>query len=154
MQPITVIDVMHHGPFVISPEKTVEDAARLMKEENCGVLPVGGHSEKIVGIITDRDILLRVTAEGKDASKTLISEVMTQEVQSCDGHTSLEDAAEQMSEHNIRRLIVITKDRAMGIVTLAELLRNQGNWRISDRVLHKLLGSRRSHHAKAEASAA
>jgi CBS domain-containing protein len=154
METIKVIDVMHHSPFVISPQKTVKDAARLMKEENCGVLPVGTHSEKIVGIITDRDILLRVTAEGKDASKTLISEVMTPEVQICDGHSSLEDAAEQMSEHNIRRLIVITKDRGMGIVTLAELLRNQGNWRISDKVLHKLLGARRIHHAKKEGTAA
>jgi len=150
MQEIKVIDIMRHGPRIISPEKTVMDAARLMKELDSGVLPVGTHSEKIVGIITDRDITLRVTAEGKDASTTLISEVMTKEVQTCDGNTSVEDAAEQMSEHNIRRLVVITKNRAAGIVTLAELLRNQGNWRISDKVLHNLLGVRRSHHAKVE----
>ena len=149
MQQIKVIDIMNHSPLIISPEKTVKDAAKLMKEANCGVLPVGTHPEKIVGIITDRDITLRVTAEGKNASHTLVQDVMTREVQTCDGESNIEDAAEQMSEHNIRRLIVITKNRATGIVTLAELLRNQGNWRISDKVLHNLLGMPRSHHAKA-----
>ncbi len=150
MEEIRVMDIMKHGPRIISPEKTVMDAAILMKRINSGVLPVGTHPEKIVGIITDRDITLRVTAEGKNASLTLIEEVMTKEVQTCDGKSSLEDAAEQMSEHNIRRLIVITKNYAVGIVTLAELLRNQGNFRISDKVLHNLLGLRKSHHAQAK----
>ena len=149
MKNIRVIDVMRHGPVIISPEKTVSDAACVMKEEDCGILPVGTHSEKIVGVITDRDIILRVIAERKDPSKTLIKDVMTKEVQSCNGETSVQDAAEQMSLHNIRRLIVFTKDRAMGIVTLAELLRNQGSFQISDKVLHNLLGTERSHHAKA-----
>ena len=144
MKNIRVIDVMRHGPVIISPEKTVSDAACVMKEEDCGILPVG-----IVGVITDRDIILRVIAERKDPSKTLIKDVMTKEVQSCNGETSVQDAAEQMSLHNIRRLIVFTKDRAMGIVTLAELLRNQGSFQISDKVLHNLLGTERSHHAKA-----
>lgn len=147
MNSIKVVDIMHHGPFIISPEKTVKDAAILMKEENCGVLPIGTRS-KIEGIITDRDILLRVTAEGKDPSTTLIKEVMTKEVRSCDGETSIEEAAEQMSEHNIRRLLVITKDKAIGLVTLAELLRNRGDRRSSDKVLHQLLGKRRNRHVE------
>ena len=154
MQEIKVIDIMRHGPLIISPEKTITDAAKLMKEIDSGVLLVGTHPEKIVGIITDRDITLRVTAEDRDASATLVEDAMTKELQTCDGEANVQDAAEQMYDHNIRRLVVITKNRAAGIVTLAELLRNQGNFRISEKVLHSLLGIRKSHHTHAEVNAA
>jgi len=146
-----VIDIMKHSPTLISSQKTVKDAAILMKEFNYGALLVGTHPEEIVGIITDRDITLRVTAEGKDASDTLVRDVMTKPVQTCNGETNLEDAAMQMSEHNIRRLVVLTANKAPGIVTLVELLRNQGNLTVSDRVLHGLLGVKDGRHAKAEA---
>lgn len=153
MKQIKVIDVMKHGPYIISPEKTAEDAAKLMKMQDCGVLPVGTHPEKIIGIITDRDLVLRVAAEGKDASKTLVQDVMTRKVITCDGHASIQEAAELMSNHNIHRLIVITKDRAPGIVTFAQLLRNQGNLKFSDDVLHGLLGIQKQHHSHTKTTA-
>jgi len=149
MSQIKVEDIMTHDPFIISPEKTVETAAKLMKEINCGILPVGTHPEKIVGIITDRDIMLRVTAEGKDASQTLIQDVMTKEVYGCDAEADIESAAKQMREYNVCRLVVTRENkRITGIVTLGELLRNDGIVQVSDKVLHELLGLRKKYHAK------
>jgi CBS domain-containing protein len=148
MSQIKVRDIMTHDPFIISPEKTVKDAARLMKDIDCGVLPVGTHPEKVIGMITDRDITLRVTAEGKDANHTLIRDVMTQRVHSCDAATDIEDAAEQMRKHDVCRLLVTKDNLATGIVTLAELLRNKHELHTSDKVLHELLGVRKKHRTK------
>jgi len=148
MNSTKVRNIMTHDPFIIGPEKTVKDAAKLMKDIECGVLPVGTGPEYVVGMITDRDITVRVSAEGKDASQTRIADVMTPRVHSCDVETSIEDAAEQMRKHEVCRLIVTNENRAAGIVTLAEILRNKRDRRASENVLHELLGARRNHHAK------
>jgi len=148
MDQIKVRDIMTHNPFIISSQKTVKDAAKLMKEIDCGILPVGNSPEHVVGVITDRDITVRVTAEGKDPSHTRIADVMTKKVHSCDAETAIEDAAEQMRKHDVCRLVVTKEGRVTGIVTLAELLRNQRNLQVSDKVLHELLGVRKKHHAK------
>ncbi len=148
MDSIQVQEIMAHDLIIISPEKMVNSAAKLMKEMNCGSLPVGNGPKHIVGMITDRDITLRVTAEGKDASNMPIADAMTQKVYSCDVATDIEDAAEQMREYDVRRLIVTREGRATGIVTLAQLLCNQDKLRISDKVLHDLLRGKKKSPVK------
>jgi CBS domain-containing protein len=145
MSEITVGDIMKCDPYIISPDKTVKAAAQLMKEIDSGILPVGTHPEKIVGIITDRDIVLRVTAEGKYASEVLIQDAMTPKVYSCTTETALEDAANLMCTYGVRRLVVTKQNRITGIITLIELLRNEGKVRLSDKVLHALLGIHKNH---------
>jgi CBS domain-containing protein len=146
----TVRDIMTHSPVIMSPEKTVQDAANLMKEHNCGALLVGS-SEHAQGIITDRDIAIKVVAAGKDPARTHLKAVMSKPLHSCDVHASLEEAAEQMRTHEVRRLVVMNEGRTNGVITLTALVQHAGSQKLSDQVLHTLLGSRRKcHTAKAE----
>ncbi len=73
---------------------------------------------------------------------------MSREVHTCNAQDSLENAAKIMCEHSVRRLVVIRDNTAIGIVTLAELLRNEGRLRLGDKILHELLGVRRKHSKK------
>lgn len=145
MTSITVRDIMTHSPIIMSPDKTVQDAARIMKERNCGALLVGSvaHAQ---GIITDRDIVVRVLADGKDPSKVHLRSVMSKPLHCCDVDTTLEQAAEQMRVFEVRRLVVIKDGYTNGVITLASMLQNAGTQRLGDNVLHTLLGTRRKQH--------
>ncbi len=140
MKTIKVKDIMTAEPFIVPPTMVVREAAKRMKDIDCGVLPVG-EADKIVGMITDRDITIRVTAEGKDPVKTLVQDVMTKKVYSCDENDDIEDAAEKMRKYNVCRLLVNKGKKAIGIVTQAELLRAHGDRRKGDKVLHRLVKS-------------
>ena len=139
MKMIKVKDVMTVDPFFIKPNQSVLEAARLMRVVGCGVLPVGSE-DKVVGIITDRDIVVRVVSEDKNPETTKVQDVMTKKVYSCDESDGIEHAAEIMREHNVSRLLVIKGKRVAGIISTACLLRNKGNVEQSDKVLHGLLG--------------
>lgn len=142
MQALTVKEVMTADPVMVKPTQTVKEAADIMKENDCGVLPIGTPT-KVLGMLTDRDIAIRLVAEGRDASKTQVQEIMSRQVFMCEENDSLETAAEHMRRHDVCRLIVCDANLATGIVTLACLLRNKGDRRKSDRVLHELLGHKR-----------
>jgi len=122
MKALKIKDIMMPNPWIISPAQTVKDAARLMKEIDCGVLPVGS-ADKVIGMITDRDITLRVTAEGKNPELTSVQDIMTRHVYSCDEEADIEEAAMQMRKHKVVRLVVTKGKKATGIVTMSELLR-------------------------------
>lgn len=140
MKTVKVKDVMTCEPELIRPTDSVKEAARRMKGVDCGVLPVGESADKVIGMITDRDITIRVTAEGKDPAKTQVREVMTGKVYSCDEDDDIEEAAEKMRRHDVCRLVVNKGKRATGIVTQAELLRAHGDLKKGDQVLHELVG--------------
>lgn len=142
MQTIKVKEIMTANPTMIKPEQTVKTAARLMKEIDCGILPVGTPT-KVLGILTDRDIVIRLVAEGKDALATQVKDIMSKEVFMCQEVDSLETAAEHMRRHNVSRLLVCDANLVTGIVTLAGLLRANGDLHKSDKVLHELLGRKR-----------
>jgi CBS domain-containing protein len=146
---IKVRDIMTHSPVVMSPEKTVQDAAHIMKEYNCGALLIGSplHAQ---GIITDRDIVLHVVALGKDPARTHLKAFMTKQLHTCDVHATLEEAAEAMRVHEVRRLVVLNDGRTNGVITLAALLLHAGSQKLSDEVLHTLLGSTRKCHTAME----
>lgn len=143
MTDIKVKEVMTCEPQIIKPTDSVKEAAKRMKSVDCGVLPVGESADKVIGMITDRDITLRVTAESKDPAKTQVQEVMTKKVYSCDEEDDIEDAAEDMRKRNVCRLVVTKGKKATGIVTQAELLRACGDLRKGDKVLHELVGGTR-----------
>jgi CBS domain-containing protein len=140
MKALKVKDIMTPDPFMVKPSLSVKEAAKRMKDIDCGVLPVGD-PDKVVGIITDRDITLRVTAEGRDPGKVLVEEVMTKRVRTCDEDADIEEAAEAMREHSVARLIVTRGKKVTGIVNMTCLLKNKGDKHKSDRVLHALLKS-------------
>lgn len=118
-----VKELMEKDLKLISPDATLVEAAQKMKECGCGFLPVG-EKDSPEGIITDRDIVLRSVAEGKDPSQVTVRECMTDDVCCCSETDTLEDAARSMSENNVNRLVVKDKnDRMCGVLTFGRMLR-------------------------------
>ena len=138
MKTIKVKDIMTPEPLMVQSSMTVRDAAKRMKEIDCGVLPVGD-ANNVLGMITDRDIILRVTVEGKDPAKTQVQEVMTEKVYACDEDDDIEDAAEKMRKYDVARLVVTKGKKATGIVSMTCLLRAHGDRHKGDKVLHQLV---------------
>lgn len=103
-----------------NPEQTICQAARLMAECDAGILPVGDN-DRLVGVITDRDIAIRAVAQGK-SPETPVSDVMTKEVLYCFEDEDLEHVAKNMGDVKVRRLPVLNrKKRLVGIVSVGDL---------------------------------
>ena len=127
-------NVMSREVRTIAPDSSLRDAAMLMKEIDAGVLPVA-NDERLVGMLTDRDIAIRGIAESKGPTAK-VHEVMSQEGRYCFEDEDLAHVAENMSELQIRRLPVMNRDkRLVGIVSLADLATN-GSLPHTARALH------------------
>ena len=121
-----VRDIMSRMVATISAEDTVQDAARLMQRLDTGALPVA-EGERLIGMVTDRDIVVRALARGKAADRTRVREIMTPEVKYIYVDESTEDVARNMCHLKVRRLPVLDRDkRLVGIVSLADLAVKQG----------------------------
>jgi CBS domain-containing protein len=117
-----VRDVMTGNVETISPDADLQAAAGRMKDLDIGPLPVCDANQKLVGILTDRDITVRATAEGRDPYTTRVQDVMSPEVYFVDADADVEEAARLMSQHQVRRLCVLDSDRKLvGIVSLGDL---------------------------------
>jgi CBS domain-containing protein len=128
-------EVMSRGVRVASPDDTVQQAARLMREEDSGVLPVG-EQDRLVGMVTDCDVAVRLVAEGRDPAKTKVREVMTPEVRYVFEDEDLGHVAENMAEQQVRRLPVVNRDRRLvGIVSLGDLATAGRSPRLAGRAL-------------------
>jgi CBS domain-containing protein len=114
-------DIMTRDPVVLPPDTTLKEAAQRMRDLDSGVMPVG-EDDQLLGMLTDRDITVRATAEGKDPNGTPVREVMTPEVVYCFEDDDVREAARKMEEHQVRRLIVLSRDkRLVGIVALGDI---------------------------------
>ena len=112
-------DLMSRDVKVISPDMTIRDAARKMRDGDFGMMPVG-EDDRLIGTISDRDIAIRAVAEGKDAG-TQVRDVMSEGVAWAYEDDSVEEAARIMSERQVRRLPVVDRDkRLVGIVALGD----------------------------------
>src|ERR671930_45334 len=114
-------DVMTPAVEVIAPEASIYEAAEKMSHLDIGPLPVCD-GERLVGMLTDRDIAVRAVAEGRDPTTTPVREVMTEKVFYCFDDDDAEHAAQIMRNAQIRRLVVVNRDkRLVGIVSLGDL---------------------------------
>jgi CBS domain-containing protein len=116
-------DLMTTNPTCCSPDDTLETAARLMREHDCGSIPVCEHQspEKVVGMITDRDIAVRAVAEGRGPD-TPIRGCMSPKVHTCSPDSTAEEIEDVMSTHQVRRVPIIDTDgRLLGIIAQADL---------------------------------
>lgn len=114
-------EVMTKDPVYIKPDTTLQEAASKMRELDVGLLPVGD-GVKLRGMLTDRDITIRAAAEGLDPKSTRVEDVMTKEVLYAFEDQDIEDAVHSMEEKQVRRLIILDRDKNMtGIVALADL---------------------------------
>lgn len=106
---------------LLSSDQTVAEAARLMRDERIGAVPIT-EGEKIVGMVTDRDIVIRLTAKGRDPALTSLREIMTDGVLSCIEDEPCDLVAKKMGEHQVRRLHVVGRGKQLlGIVSLGDL---------------------------------
>jgi CBS domain-containing protein len=114
-------DVMTSNPQSIEPSTSVADAARLMRDNDVGSLPVVENG-RLAGIVTDRDIAVRAVAEGKDPQSTNVSEVYSGDLVTVDPQQDLDEALRLMARHQVRRLPVVEEDgRLVGIVAQADV---------------------------------
>ena len=112
----------------IRPEATLEQAARRMRDLDVGPLPVCGDEDRLVGIVTDRDITIRAVAQGMDPKTMLVREVMTPSILYCFEDQDVEEAARLMKEHQIRRLVVLNRQKKLvGIISLGDLAVETGD---------------------------
>jgi len=118
---MNISEVMSQDVKIASPQDTLRHAAQLMRDIDAGVLPVG-ENDRLVGMLTDRDITIRAVAEGKVPDKCLVREVMSPEINYVYEDESLDDAARIMGELQVRRLPVLNRaKRLVGIVSLGDV---------------------------------
>jgi CBS domain-containing protein len=116
-----VADVMEREVKLANPDDNVQQAARMMREADVGVLPVG-EGDRLVGMVSDRDIAMRLAAEGRDPARTKVRDVMSPDVRYVYEDEDLEHVAENMAEQQVRRLPVMNRDkRLIGIVSLGDI---------------------------------
>lgn len=117
-------DVMTPNPRTVTPDDSIQNAARIMRDEDTGAVPVVDNGRP-VGMVTDRDIVVRAVADGSQLNRP-VSEIVTGAVVTVTPDTSTRDAAQLMSEHQIRRLPVVENERLVGIVSLGDLAVKEG----------------------------
>jgi CBS domain-containing protein len=117
-------DVMTPNPRTVSPNDTVRAAAQVMQEEDTGAVPVVDNGQ-VLAVVTDRDIVVRVVAEGGSFSSR-VGDIATKSVVCVTPEMSTSEASDLMSEHQIRRLPVVENDRLVGIVSIGDLAVKEG----------------------------
>lgn len=116
-----VHEIMTHGAEIADPNAAICEIARKMRTEDIGALPVR-ENDRLIGMITDRDIALRAVAYEHDATSTTVRNVMSDQVFYCFEENDVEEAARLMAQHQVRRLPVLNRERRLtGIVALADL---------------------------------
>jgi len=121
---MNVRDVMTTNPRCVSPNDSIQIAARIMKEEDTGVVPIVDDGRP-VGVITDRDIVVRAVADGSQANKP-VREIASSDLVCATPDMSTREATRIMSERQIRRLPVVEGDRLVGIVSLGDIAVKEG----------------------------
>lgn len=130
--------IMTRNVEVVKPDSILQEAAAKMKSLDVGMLPVCD-GDRLVGMLTDRDITVRATAEGHDPGKTRVRDVMTPDVICCFEDQSVQEAAKLMEERQIRRLPVLSKDkRLIGIVSLGDLAVHAGDENLAGRTVQQV----------------
>ena len=136
-----VFEAMTPDVVSVPPEATIREAAQLMKQLDIGPLPVCDEG-RLVGMLTDRDITLRATAEGRDPKSTPVVDVMTPEVICCFDTDEVEQAALLMQEAQLRRLVVINDERRpVGVVSLSDIVLQTGDQKLAGRTLEGISDS-------------
>lgn len=131
-------DVMTRNVEVISPDATIREAASKMKSLDVGPLPVCD-GRRVLGMVTDRDLTVRATAEGRDPNTTRVREVMTSEVITSFEDDDVKDAAKLMQKEQIRRLLVLDRDKQLaGIVSIGDLAVEAGNDKLIGQTLEQI----------------
>jgi len=132
---MNIRDVMTPNPRTISLQDSIQNAARIMRDEDTGVVPVVDNG-KAVGVITDRDIVVRAVAEDRQMNRP-VRDIVTTDLVAARPDMSTREASELMSEHQVRRLPVVEGDRLVGIVSIGDIAVKEGrDSRVGDTLQH------------------
>jgi len=119
-----ISEVMTPNPRTVAPGDSLQAAARVMRDEDAGAVPVV-EDGRVTGVLTDRDIVIRAVADGDFQAK--VSDICSDDIVTCDPEMSTAEAAELMSEHQVRRIPVVDDDeKLVGIVSLGDLAVKEG----------------------------
>lgn len=126
--------MMSHHPECLSPQSTLQEAAKQMQKQDYGFIPICDN-DRLVGVVTDRDLATRGIAEGKDPQQTALREVMTKEVHYCFEDDDVEKVAEEMAKQQIRRLVVLNENKRLtGILSLGDMATKNQDKKPSNKV--------------------
>jgi CBS domain-containing protein len=131
-----VRDIMSKDVACVKADDSIERAAQLMKQHDVGSIPVC-KQDRVVGIVTDRDITLRCVAEGQDTKKQSVSDIMSINPTVGSPDMNVQDAVKLMSQNQIRRLPIVGDDNLVGIVALGDIsleptLQDNAEWALKD----------------------
>ena len=126
-------DLMTKSPVCCSTDDTAQDAARAMRDCDCGIIPiVEAGSQRVVGVVTDRDIAIRAVADGKSGD-TPLRDIMTASPSCCGPDSDVRDVERTMADRQVRRVVIVNADgRAEGIVAQADIARAANRGRSQD----------------------
>ena len=128
----SVRDLMTSNPRTVEPDAPVAEAAKLMQQEDVGIVPVV-EDGRLAATITDRDIAVRVVAEGRDPQSTKVGDVASQDLVTVDPQQDLDEALRLMAQHQVRRLPVVEEDgKLVGIVAQADVARDGSDARTGE----------------------
>jgi CBS domain-containing protein len=137
-----VAEIMHSGVEWVSPDTLLADVAKIMRDKDIGALPIG-ENDRLVGMVTDRDIALRALADGKDPATLTAGDIMSKPIVYCHADEAIEDAIRLMESRQIRRLPVINeRKRMVGMLSIGDI--SQGGRRD---LTAEVIGAVSSHHA-------
>ena len=120
----SIRELMTSNPCSIESDKSVAYAAKMMRDEDVGLAPIV-EGERLVGTVTDRDVAIRVVAEGKDPESTKVKEIASTDLVTIDPQQDLDEALRLMAQHQVRRLPVVEEDgRLVGVVAQADIARS------------------------------
>ena len=120
----------------IKEDQTLEDAARMMMDLDCGSLPICGDDGKLKGLITDRDIVLKCVAMGRNPQDMRARDLATGKPRWIDADANIDAAIEMMEKYQIRRLPVITDHKLVGIISQGDIARNYSEEKVGELVEH------------------
>jgi len=134
-----VKEIMTRGARCVRPSDSLKTAAATMKDNDVGLLPVCGDQDRLGGILTDRDITVRGTAEGVDPDAIQVADVMTPDVIYCQEDWDVREAARLMQQRQVRRLVVLDRDKRLtGVVSLGDLATETGGEGMAGRTLEEV----------------
>jgi CBS domain-containing protein len=121
-EPVRAHEIMTRDPRSVGPDAGLRDIARVMRDENTGIVPVCDDSGRLLGVITDRDVIMRTLAESDGPIRATARSVMTDDVEAVTPDESLKDVIELMGERQIRRVPVVERgNRLVGIISMADI---------------------------------
>ena len=133
-------ELMTPTPTCCQPQHTIVEVAEVMKREDVGLIPITEDgTNKLIGVLTDRDIVLKVVAEERDPSGTAVSEVMTGDPIACQEQDTIENVMQQMAAHQVRRIPIVDSGGAIiGIVSQADIATRLANPRETGNVVQAI----------------